>query len=119
MTRDGRAFTWGNNVFGELGLGDKTNRSVPTGAQGLPARVLKAALGLNCSVLLLDSGRVVAFGSNNYGRCGLAKSSNHRQLVPALVGGALATQRVVHVAAGGYHVVGRALSCGFHDTTSY
>ena len=30
ITEDGRAFVWGRNECGQLGLGDKENRMVPT-----------------------------------------------------------------------------------------
>ena len=36
ITPDGRLFTWGRNIDGALGLGDTTNRNVPTENTNLP-----------------------------------------------------------------------------------
>jgi alpha-tubulin suppressor-like RCC1 family protein len=70
---------WGNNLFGQLGLGDKAPRGNKDGQMGdaLPAVPLgtgrsarQVVAGAYHTCALLDDGTVKCWGSNTYGELG-------------------------------------------------
>ena len=76
---------WGENVFGELGLGDAIPRGSLPNQMGdnLPAlnlgsgrtvRAVAAGVAANCA--LLDNGTVKCWGIDNYGQLGLGDAIN-------------------------------------------
>ncbi|BDR53582.1 hypothetical protein KIM372_14890 [Bombiscardovia nodaiensis] len=65
----GRAWTWGNNANGQLGLGDTANRTVPTVVSGLPSTVSRISMGGTHS-LAVSSNNLYAWGNNTYGQLG-------------------------------------------------
>lgn len=67
---DGEAWGVGSNFHGQLGLGDKDDRTTPTKITGLPTIRASSANG-NHSLLLDIHGQVWAFGKNDYGQLGL------------------------------------------------
>jgi len=92
ITEDGRAFVWGRNECGQLGLGDKENRMVPTQVtKGFPAgtKFVTGACGKSHTILLSSTGDSFAFGSNKHGQLGTgsitkknAKGEEDCRLVP-------------------------------------
>ncbi len=68
-TVDGRVYTWGLNIYGELGLGDKNNRSTPEEVQNL-SNIVDIDGGKNHSIALDRNGKVYLTGSNKYGQLG-------------------------------------------------
>ncbi|WP_308722797.1 RCC1 domain-containing protein [Paenibacillus polysaccharolyticus] len=66
LTEDGKVWTWGQNTYGELGLGDTSNRLQPTLVPGLDNVVEIASNALSKTVLALKSdGTVWGWGYTN------------------------------------------------------
>jgi alpha-tubulin suppressor-like RCC1 family protein len=78
LTRDGHLYSFGENLYGELGRasGSGTNVANPTPAQvNLPGTVsgesvVQVAAGGAHSLALTSTGRLYAFGRNSYGQLG-------------------------------------------------
>ena len=70
LTTSGDVWCWGNNTSGQLGDGTFTNRSTPVKVQGLPAPVVKLAVGMyhNCAVTSL--GAAYCWGYGGFGQIG-------------------------------------------------
>src|SRR4051812_29456957 len=63
---------WGQNTYGELGLGDTTVRRVPTRVNlgtGATASVVRASYSIMC--VLLSDGNVKCWGANSAGSLGM------------------------------------------------
>ena len=86
VTAAGHAWTSGGNTYGQLGVGDRTNRlgftQVDAGQLG-GARIVMAACGLSHSVVVSAEGRVWIFGRGGNGCLGLNDEQN--RLVPTLL----------------------------------
>lgn len=75
LLNNGNIYTWGNNSLGELGLGDKENRVIPTLVSTLQnVRILKISCGSSHSFAISDSGIVYSWGKNNQGQCGIGNT---------------------------------------------
>lgn len=89
---DGNVYAWGDNVIGQLGLGDSGpfESAVPV-QTGLPADVTVSAIaaGGYHSFALATDGRLFAWGNNSHGQLGLGTS-----------GGSVHTPQLVHAPAG-------------------
>ena len=66
LTRDGRIYTWGLGVYGQLGLGNKNSSPVPVLVQDLTG-IVEIACG-GCSTACLFEGRNAANCSSNFDR---------------------------------------------------
>eukprot|EP00727_Mastigamoeba_balamuthi_P006274 m51a1_g2266 hypothetical protein (760) ;mRNA; r:345158-348398 len=67
LLQNGSLYAWGHNDYGQLGLGDTINRSVPQPVPGFPraeGRVLQVACGDLHTVVLLDDGSVFWWGAD-------------------------------------------------------
>lgn len=72
---DGTVWAWGDNFEGSLGLGDITQRRIPTQVTALTgARQL--ALGGGHSMAIKSDGTVWAWGNNYYGQLGLGDTTD-------------------------------------------
>jgi len=71
ISADGRAFAWGRNKHGQLGLGDTITRSYPTEISSLSEAVSTAACGQKHSLLATESGALFGCGSNSEHQLGL------------------------------------------------
>lgn len=119
LDSEGRVYTWGQNIFGELGIGTTVSSAVPVRVSGLlegrrvtqmsasgvldvaaPGSSSTAQFGSSGAVD--DEGRVFTWGAGAGGRLGIG-ASPVRQTTPALVGGLVADLRVVDVAVGATH----------------
>lgn len=69
LTSDGRVFTWGNNTFGQLGIGNLDQQSSPVEVQDLGSDVRAIVIGA-FSVALMNDGSVFAWGTNAFGSVG-------------------------------------------------
>lgn len=72
MTIGGNVYSWGENTHGQLGLSDTTNRLRPELIKALRSMgATKISAGRNHSLVISQSGLLLAFGSNNHGQCGV------------------------------------------------
>jgi len=60
---DGGFACWGNNLFGQLGTGDKEDRLTPTSVSH-PDKVTAIGTGMDFTCILTEDGDVTCFGSN-------------------------------------------------------
>jgi alpha-tubulin suppressor-like RCC1 family protein len=67
--RNGAAYAWGSNAYGQLGDGSTTNRATPLTVTGLGSGVTAVAGGYAHS-LALRNGNVYAWGDNGNGQLG-------------------------------------------------
>jgi cysteine-rich repeat protein len=86
---DGAVKCWGQNTYGQLGLGDTQNRGDLPGEMGEnlaavdlgPGNTAKAiAVGFESACALLDGGTVKCWGAGSYGQLGLGDSLNRGDL---------------------------------------
>jgi alpha-tubulin suppressor-like RCC1 family protein len=97
---NGTVWTWGSNIYGQLGDGTTDPLYTPKQISGLIGIVAVAA-GHNHTVALKSDGTVWAWGRNNYGQVGDGTDNNIRQSpvqVPELTD-------VVAITAGDYFTV--------------
>ena len=76
VTDDGQAFAWGSNDDGQLGMGDRDDRSGPLGPMLLDegVRVLGVSCTKHSTFLLTEDGRALSCGNNDYRQLGLGPS---------------------------------------------
>lgn len=82
----GAVLSWGNGANGRLGLGDDSDRALPTlvtALTGLKAPVTAVFAGASHSMAVFATGRAVAWGKNNQGQCGVGTTAD--QYLPAPV----------------------------------
>ncbi|MDG0810439.1 RCC1 domain-containing protein [Cohnella rhizosphaerae] len=84
LTEDGEAYAFGLNGFGQLGLGDTLDRSVPTKVAGLPKLATIAAGGYH-SFAMDEEGALYAFGYDAFGQLG--DRDTESQLAPKRIKG--------------------------------
>lgn len=102
LTSEGAAYCWGNNTFGQLGDGEKTNA-----AQGTPRPVVgdlaltEVVLGFQHTCGLTVDGAAWCWGANGSGQLGTGAGAEH--LEPTAVSGEHA---FVQLTAGGTHTCG-------------
>ncbi|KAM8852464.1 putative E3 ubiquitin-protein ligase HERC4 isoform 2-T2 [Synchiropus picturatus] len=102
LSRGGQIFSWGQNRYGQLGLGNN-GPSIPTpqiiqSLQGIPFAQISAG-GAHSFALTL-SGAVFGWGRNKFGQLGL-NDSNDRSF-PTLLK-SLRSQRVIYISCGEDH----------------
>ncbi|KAJ1490721.1 regulator of chromosome condensation 1/beta-lactamase-inhibitor protein II, partial [Baffinella frigidus] len=79
VTADGELYTWGNNRYGQLGLGDYVARRFPslvTGfidSRGAEFKVADVKCGLYHCLVQTTAGSIWSFGSNSRGQLGTCK----------------------------------------------
>ncbi|MBR0375237.1 MAG: hypothetical protein IJH59_01630, partial [Firmicutes bacterium] len=67
----GTVWTWGQNSYGQLGLGDTVSYNEPQEVLGFDAKIVDAAAGYYHAVALTESGEVYTWGYNGYGQLGV------------------------------------------------
>ncbi|XP_059098839.1 probable E3 ubiquitin-protein ligase HERC4 isoform X1 [Tigriopus californicus] len=105
LTNNGRLFAFGDNTYGQLGLGNDGGDRVLTpqpieSLSGLPIKKI-ACGGYHCVVVTM-SGAVFAWGRNNHGQVGV--DGNESKFFPVQIR-SLRSQNVAHVACGDEHTV--------------
>lgn len=71
VKKDGSAFCWGRNEYGQLGDGTDTDRETPTLVSGLgPGTTVAIAVGGSFTCALKKDKSVVCWGNNNNGQLG-------------------------------------------------
>ncbi len=103
LLRNGTMMTWGKNVYGELGLGDKVRRLVPTAVPGLSGVTAISAgggakQGAGHSLARLSNGTVMAWGGNSVGELGIGNTTDSS--VPVAVRGLTGAQGI---SSGAFH----------------
>ncbi|MGH7754379.1 MAG: RCC1 domain-containing protein, partial [Gemmatimonadales bacterium] len=94
------ALCWGENGSGQLGLGDSSNRAVPTDVDLPGVTWATIAIGnTHTGALATNDSTVACWGDNTYGQLG--DNSNNASPSPVTV--ASGAVRFVSVAAGGRH----------------
>jgi alpha-tubulin suppressor-like RCC1 family protein len=63
LNNNGQVFSFGNNQFGQLGLGDVINRHLPSLVPSL-SNIVKISSGGYFSLALNNNGKVFSFGKN-------------------------------------------------------
>ncbi len=71
LLANGEVYAFGQNVVGQLGLGDTIERWTPTKITTLPGPAAAVAAGYIHSLVLLHDGEAYAFGQNSRGQLGL------------------------------------------------
>ena len=72
LTKDGKIYSWGRNDFGQLGVGDKQRKLVPTLISELQNSVIVSMVaGAFHNFAIDEKSRVFAWGRNNFGQLGL------------------------------------------------
>jgi alpha-tubulin suppressor-like RCC1 family protein len=77
---DGTLWSWGDNVFGELGQGNSgsgNNRSSPTQVGALTTWSKPSATGRNTSFCIKTDGTLWAWGNNDNGQAGLGNTTTY------------------------------------------
>jgi alpha-tubulin suppressor-like RCC1 family protein len=85
-TSDGSLFAWGNNVRGQLGVGDKVNRLVPTRVEGtLVGRSVRAMAIANFNgYAITTDNQLHSWGGNSAGELAIQSTSPSERLQPDL-----------------------------------
>jgi alpha-tubulin suppressor-like RCC1 family protein len=113
IDRNGRAWGWGWNVYGQLGDNTGTSRLTPVSVVGAVKTFCKIAAGFYFTVALDKNGRAWGWGYNANSQLG--DNSTTQRLTPVSVLGA--TKTFCKIAAGAQHTVaitrtGRAWAWG-------
>ncbi len=120
LDADGAVRCWGDNVHGQLGLGDRAARGDVPGEMGaslpavaLPAPAQAIAAGAHHTCALLTSGTVACWGRGEFGQLGLGDRAA-RGDAPGEMGTALPTvslrSAAAEVTAGATHTCARLTS---------
>ena len=98
LKRDYILWSWGLNSRGQLGLGDNTNRTIPTKVNN--KKWLQVACGVSHTIAIDSDGHLWAWGRNNVGQLGLG-DGNADKATPTQVG----TKTWSQVACGDGHTL--------------
>lgn len=100
IDNDGQVWVWGTNDHGQLGLGDRVQRSTPTLIEGFSGAI-QAAAGWFHTLVLDANGDVWAFGHNKLGALGNPYDSADQRTLQRVKG----LQNIIQIAAGANHSV--------------
>ena len=108
---NGTLFGCGCNGDGQLGLGDRTDRTVFTEIRGVPRNVCEIVCSGYHTIIRLSDGRIMGSGHNGYGQLGCGDRAD-RTLFEEIRG-----IRVTEIACGNFFtyirtIDGRIMSCG-------
>ena len=89
---NGSLVCWGKNEYGQLGVGDRDNRSRPAMVSGIDgstadSTAIAVAAGGSHTCAVMESGRVKCWGWNKYGQLGRGERTTEFALTPSNVVG--------------------------------
>eukprot|EP00041_Stephanoeca_diplocostata_P021702 m.509433 g.509433 ORF g.509433 m.509433 type:complete len:319 (+) comp21889_c0_seq4:1576-2532(+) len=96
VTKNGNLYTWGNNNYGQLGLGHREPCPQPTLVDSLVGQVGTVSMGSMYCGAVLRNGRLAMWGHGGHGNLGLGDRKDRTR--PCTVGGLLSDAVVVQVA---------------------
>jgi alpha-tubulin suppressor-like RCC1 family protein len=97
VTANGDLYTWGDNIYGQLGHGDTQDKYSPTKVAGL-TNVVAVSLGGSHSAAITANGDLYTWGYNEYGELGHGDNDNRH--IPTKVE---SLANVAAVSLGGSH----------------
>ncbi|MBO6792637.1 MAG: T9SS type A sorting domain-containing protein [Balneolaceae bacterium] len=107
LADDGTVFGFGDNTYGQLGLGDMVERFEPTPITHdslAGVKIIDIQAGEDFSVLLSDSGEVFVMGNNHNGYLGIGSTTPSQILVPTkLTHSNLNGYSIAQIATGANH----------------
>lgn len=76
ILEDGSLYAWGNNIDGQLGVGDEENKNTPTKVN-LPSKIKELITTNGSSVYaLMEDSSLYSWGYNSYGQLGVGDKIN-------------------------------------------
>ncbi|XP_024936810.1 uncharacterized protein LOC107263725 isoform X2 [Cephus cinctus] len=100
LTMDGRLFTWGWGVHGQLGHGNTEEKNVPTLVTSLLGIVIRhISAGHAHTMTLSADGHIYIFGSNVFGQLG--NGTNNKSSLPVKV--SLIPEKIMLISTGYFH----------------
>jgi alpha-tubulin suppressor-like RCC1 family protein len=120
ITNDGKVYSCGRNIEGQLGLNDTTQRNVPTLiTTNIGSLTISAIAGGDYhTVILTNNGKVYSCGWNGYGSLGLNDTSDRS--VPTLITTNIGSLTISAISCGHSSAFltndGKVYSCGLNDT---
>jgi alpha-tubulin suppressor-like RCC1 family protein len=79
LDNQGKIYAWGRNEYGQLGLGDEEDRTIPTLIKSeLTFRTIEA--GRTNNLALDTQGKLYSWGENDYGQLGLCDLEEYRTI---------------------------------------
>jgi hypothetical protein len=102
----GNLWAWGDNQFGQLGLGDKINQNTPV-KLSIEEKVIQLAAGRGHVLALMGNGTLMAWGDNSKGQLARAIDATigSDTPIPVWVEENKVLENVVAIAAGDFHSV--------------
>ncbi len=105
LISDGTVACWGENLQGQLGLGNTTNSNIPvevTGGSLAGKQVIQISAGAMHTCAVIADGTVACWGDNYFGQLGTSDNTN--STVPVVsTSGVLSNETVKTISAGGLH----------------
>ncbi|XP_066303816.1 probable E3 ubiquitin-protein ligase HERC4 isoform X3 [Branchiostoma lanceolatum] len=110
LSKSGAVFGFGRNTFGQLGLGDTSDRQFPTHIKSLRSlKVRHISCGEEHTAVLTLDGGVLTFGAGSYGQLG--HNSNNHEALPRKVFELMGLE-VTQLACGRMHTMAYVGSTG-------
>ena len=75
LKTDGTVWSWGNNNYGQLGIGGNENAEYPMKIEGL-TNIIDIKIGYGFCLALKSDGTVWSWGKNDYGQLGNGSNAN-------------------------------------------
>lgn len=103
VTESGKLYGWGWGRYGNLGLGDRSDRLVPGEVMSIPGEQMNlVACGWRHTIAVSDSGGLYTYGWSKYGQLGHGDHEDH--LVPHQVA-ALKGNHIAQISGGWRHTM--------------